>query len=88
MKNELSAGQFVRAKAGRDKGSLFLVVGIADEEHVYIADGARRKVEAPKRKKNKHLQKYNAVSDVVKKMLKNGEKIENALIRREIAQHQ
>lgn len=88
MKNELSEGQFVRSKAGRDKGTLFLVVGIADEEHVYIADGACRKMKAPKRKKNKHLQKHNAVSDAVKEMLESGEKIEDALIRREIAQHQ
>ena len=88
MKNELSEGQFVRSKAGRDKGTLFLVVGIADEEHVYIADGVRRKVQAPKRKKNKHLQKHNAISDAVKTMLENGEKMEDAFIRREIAQHQ
>ena len=38
----LSPGQLVRAKAGRDKGRQFFIVGIIDEKHVYIADGDKQ----------------------------------------------
>lgn len=41
--------------AGRDKGRVFVIVGVLDEEHVYIADGKMRKIEKPKKKKLKHL---------------------------------
>ncbi len=41
--------------AGRDKGRKFVIVGVLDEEHVYIADGKMRKIEKPKKKKLKHL---------------------------------
>ncbi len=48
--------------AGRDKGRTFVIVGVLDEEHVYIADGRMRKIEKPKKKKLKHL-KVELVSD-------------------------
>ena len=49
-------GQLVVSLAGRDKGSVCAIVGIADEEgFVLIADGRTRKVERPKKKKLKHL---------------------------------
>ena len=44
------------ALAGRDKGRLCVITGASDEEGcVLIADGRTRKVEAPKKKKLKHL---------------------------------
>jgi large subunit ribosomal protein L14e len=51
----IAVGRVVRSKAGRDKGRFFLVVGVADEEHLLIADGDLRKLEKPKKKKLKHL---------------------------------
>jgi ribosomal protein L14E/L6E/L27E len=51
----LTVGRIVRSTAGRDKGRLFLVIGVADEEHLLIADGDLRKLEKPKKKKLKHL---------------------------------
>lgn len=47
-------GCFVRADAGRDKGGLFCVVGM-EENILLLADGKRRKVLHPKRKKLGHL---------------------------------
>ena len=41
--------------AGRDKGRRFVIVGVLDDEHVYIADGKMRRIEKPKKKKLKHL---------------------------------
>ncbi len=50
-----SVGQIVRAKAGRDKNNFFVVVGV-EGEFAFIADGKRRKVDNPKKKKFIHLE--------------------------------
>ena len=42
----IKEGSIVKAKAGRDKDDLFVVVGI-DGSYAYIANGKRRKVEKP-----------------------------------------
>ena len=51
----LSTGQLVVSKKGRDKGKLFVVVCIVDDQFVLIADGKYHKVKKPKRKNVKHL---------------------------------
>lgn len=53
-------GSIVRAEAGRDKGSFFIVLDV-DSEFAYIADGKRRSVEHPKKKKLIHLAATNTV---------------------------
>ena len=59
-------GRVVLSKQGHDKGRLFLVVGLADEKHVFIADGSSRTLEKPKKKQTKHLHakpaQYTAIS--------------------------
>jgi len=52
--NELT-GRVANVTAGRDKGRRFAVIGIEEDEYVLLADGKRRKVEKPKRKKLKHV---------------------------------
>lgn len=52
---EIQTGTVVLALAGHDKGGYFAVIDFADDSHVLIADGKRRKIEKPKRKKCKHL---------------------------------
>ena len=44
-------GRLAVSRAGRDKGRCFVIVGIADDNSVYIADGDLRKTGKPKRKK-------------------------------------
>ena len=51
----IQAGSAVLSLAGHDKGKIFAVIGVADQNHVLIADGKRRKIEKPKKKKLKHL---------------------------------
>ena len=50
-------GKIVISKAGHDKGQLFVVSGVSEENDgcVFIADGKRRRIEDPKKKKLKHL---------------------------------
>jgi len=82
-RKSLQPGQFVKALAGRDKDRIFIVVGLSDD-CVYIADGAKRKIETPKLKKIVHLQRYNKISSEVQSKLEKGELPENSLIRKEI----
>ena len=49
-------GDIVLALAGRDSERLFLVVGILDENYVYIANGKSRKADFPKKKKIRHIE--------------------------------
>ena len=46
----------VRSTAGRDQGELFYVIG-TDPVYLFLANGKDRKLEKPKRKKRKHIQK-------------------------------
>ena len=50
----IQKGSIVRATAGRDKGGYFVVLGV-EGKYAMIADGKRRQVQHPKRKKLKHL---------------------------------
>ncbi len=59
---EIERGSLVYSIAGRDKGSLFLVLK-RDGDFVYLADGDLRKVENPKKKKLKHINKTNTLMD-------------------------
>lgn len=52
MSNE--TGQVVRSLAGHDQGNLFYVL-VDDGDYLLLADGKRRRLETPKRKKRKHL---------------------------------
>ncbi len=53
--NPHEIGRVVISAQGHDKGRWFLVVGLADERYVLIADGDTRKLEKPKKKQVKHL---------------------------------
>ncbi|MDO4551985.1 MAG: KOW domain-containing RNA-binding protein [Bacillota bacterium] len=74
-------GQIVFSKAGRDKGKAFVILAPAGDREVWIADGLGRTVEAPKRKKLKHLQGVNLPDNGVYSRLREGKKLENSHIR-------
>lgn len=74
---EFTTGQIVFSKSGHDKGGAFIVIAL-EEEYLYIADGKRRTLEKPKRKKIKHVQKTNYVDIELKERLENRSQILNA----------
>ena len=55
---EIQRGSVVYSKAGHDQGKLFLVIR-TDGEYAFLADGKVRKLDKPKKKKQKHLQGTN-----------------------------
>jgi len=69
---------------GRDAGKRFIVIG-TDNEYSQIANGKGRRLEKPKRKKNKHLRFEGKASSAVSKKLLDGEKITNSELRKELS---
>lgn len=60
---DITIGSAVYSRAGRDKGGLYLVVRLEDG-YAYLSDGDSRKISNPKKKKLKHLNRTNFVSDI------------------------
>ena len=57
MSAELTVGDLVVSRAGRDKGRPFVVLR-AEEGFVYLADGDLRRLAKPKKKKRMHVKPY------------------------------
>jgi ribosomal protein L14E/L6E/L27E len=79
---DLSIGQIVISTAGRDKEHKFVVSGIIDDKFVYISDGDMRKLEKPKKKKTKHLKKFNHIAEDIRDRLESRERPTNSEIRK------
>lgn len=83
-------GQIVQATAGRDKDGIFCVVGIDREQvRLLLADGKRRKVSQPKRKKLGHVRhlsdsQHEYDHPAIRK-LKQGEPVSDRELRRALA---
>lgn len=77
-------GKVAYSKAGRDKGRLFVVINVVNEQFVMIADGDLRKIENPKIKNLKHVKITNIVADDVKACLAKGEMPANHIIRKNL----
>ena len=81
---DIGKSDMIVSLAGRDKGQLFFVVD-TDGDFVLIADGKGRKLETPKRKKRKHIQKVLQADTRVAEKIRNGDKVLNSELRRELA---
>jgi len=81
---DLTLGQVVYSKAGRDKGRKFIIVEIIDESYVMISDGDLRKIENAKRKKLKHLDVTGEVVLPLKEKLESKARVSNSDIRKAI----
>lgn len=79
---DLKIGQIVKSKAGRDKGRIFLIHSVLDEQYVFVCDGDLRKLQSPKKKKVKHLVIYNTVFTEFAEKLQKNKNLDDAYIRR------
>ena len=84
ISDNIEIGQFVRSKAGRDKDKIFIVIDKIDENYLLLVDGDLRKIESPKKKKEKHIAKINLVSEDIRAKLLEDKKVTNLMVRREI----
>ncbi len=81
----VTLGQVVYSKAGRDAGRRFVIVGVIDKLYVHISDGDLRKIEKPKKKKIKHLLLTGDVIETLRIKLENRQRVSNAEIRKALA---
>ncbi len=82
---EIIEGSIVRSIAGRDKGDLFIVIS-REGDYAYLANGELRKVDRPKKKKLKHLQGSNAVSEFIQNKLQMTGKVTNSEVRKALSE--
>ena len=81
---EIAKSDIVRSDAGRDQGKLFVVLAV-EGEYLLLADGKGRRVEAPKRKKRRHVQAAFQTESRIAEKIRNGEKVLNSELRKELA---
>ena len=80
----LSVSDLVESTAGRDRGKLFYVIG-TEGVYALLANGKERPIERPKRKKLKHIRRVTHGESNVAQMIKSGDKVLNAQLRRDLA---
>ena len=71
----IETGSVVISKAGRDRDRLFLVVGEADDDFVWIANGALRTMDRLKKKRRKHLKPTGSVVTALRDRLAEGKPV-------------
>ena len=81
---EIAKSDIVRSDAGRDRGKIFIVLAV-EGEYLLLADGKGRRVEAPKRKKRRHVLFVAADESRLADKIKRNEKITNSELRRTLA---
>ena len=81
---DLTIADVVVSTAGHDAGALFYVLE-ADGVWLYLANGKDRTIEKPKRKKSKHTRKVLRSETRVAAKLRNGDKVLNSELRRDLA---
>ncbi|MDF2523188.1 MAG: ribosomal protein [Clostridiales bacterium] len=82
---DITLGQVVNSKAGRDAGKKFIIVGIIDQTYVQISDGDLRKIESPKKKKLKHLELTGTIIEPISEKFRSELKVTNSEIRKALA---
>ena len=80
----LEIADVVVSTAGRDAGSLFYVLE-TEEAWLTLVNGKDRTIEKPKRKKSKHTRKVLRSETRVAAKLRNGDKVLNSELRRDLA---
>ena len=84
MNMDIAKSNIVKSIAGRDAGDLFFVLA-AEGDFLLLADGKRRRVEQPKRKRAKHVMLVGESDAPVARKIRSSEKITNSELRRAIA---
>ena len=81
---DIARSNIVKSIAGRDAGSLFFVLA-TEGDFLLLADGRRRRVESPKRKRRKHVALVGESHSLVAEKIRSSEKITNSELRKAIA---
>ena len=82
--SDIQIADVVKATAGREKGKLFYVLNV-DEQFLLLGNGKDRTLEQPKRKKRRHVDKVLRSETRVAQKLRQGDKVLNSELRRDLA---
>ena len=82
MEEKISLGSVVKSKQGRDKGKYFMVYSYDGCQYVNLVDGVYRKLQAPKRKKTKHIEQTVIVLEGLSAKLQEGIHVFDAEIKK------
>ena len=80
-KTDSRVGSVVVSLAGHDAGLLLVIVAGIDDRYVLVADGKRRKLISPKKKKMQHLNVITRLSNEDTEKLRT-ESVNDAFLRR------
>lgn len=80
-------GMFATSKAGHDKGKLYIIIK-EEEEYVYLADGRLKPVDAPKKKKKKHIQIIKKTNPNIYSAIEENREISNEEVKRAIKEYE
>ena len=83
---EYQIGQVVYSKSGHDKGDVQMIIRV-EGEYLLLADGKRRKLEKPKRKKKMHVQPTFYVENDVAAKLQTGAYLLDADIKKALKKY-
>ena len=81
---DIKISDVVVSTAGRDQGDWFYVIE-EDPIYLFLANGKDRTLDKPKRKKRKHVQMVLRSETRVAVKLRNGDKVLNGELRRDLA---
>lgn len=74
-------GMFAVSKAGHDKGQMYIIIK-EEGDFVYLADGRLKPLEAPKKKRKKHLQPVKkGIDEALAEKLRSGKPVYNEEIK-------
>ena len=82
--SDIQIADVVKATAGREKGKLFYVLNV-DDQYLLLGNGKDRTLEQPKRKKRRHVDKVLRSETRVAQKLRQGDKVLNSELRRDLA---
>lgn len=77
---EIKTGMTAKSLAGHDKGQEYLVLR-AEAPYVYLADGKRRTLERPKKKKQMHVQICYEIPEEIYRILEEKKPLSDQMIR-------
>lgn len=81
---DIAKSNIVKSTAGRDAGKFFFVLE-TQGDFLLLADGKTRRVECPKRKRQKHVALVGESHSLVAEKIRSSEKITNSELRKAIA---
>ena len=81
---DIKISDVVVSTQGRDQGQWFYVIA-EDPIYLFLANGKDRALDRPKRKKRKHVQKVLRSETRVAEKLRQGDKVLNGELRRDLA---